>query len=327
MALDKLDEKLIDDIYLIPVLLDDNAAIPEELKNVQFTRSSSENCMADIDDAIKHQIDQLKQSTLQAQEQSSVRWSKSFYKDTWNGIPGFEIELQMINLRSDEYPRTGEIGDYVNGCLLGSVMDFRQCVLEPDPESYNYGQDRQRRTNTYDASYGELHVIGKTLSVSYAIHTYYARAAHPNMSFKTFVFMLEPLIRIDSLSNIFKEPGKAFEVIQRIVRDKLCEPKEAVDGNEEVEYELDRDLVDRGTENWESISSFIFKEDGIEILFDPYQVASYAEGPQSAEVSYSDIWRMIRPEYLSALDKEHLQYNYFGYVDEATTVTGAAAVA
>jgi putative cell wall-binding protein len=38
-ALDRASEKLIDDIYLIPVILDDDASVPEQLSHIQHVRA------------------------------------------------------------------------------------------------------------------------------------------------------------------------------------------------------------------------------------------------------------------------------------------------
>src|SRR5689334_22163217 len=44
LALDKREEKLIDDIYIIPVLLDDDVRIPDQVRDVQCIRASDLRC-------------------------------------------------------------------------------------------------------------------------------------------------------------------------------------------------------------------------------------------------------------------------------------------
>ena len=46
LALSKADEKLPTDIYIIPILLDDDAQIPEQIKHIHCVRASDLNCQA-----------------------------------------------------------------------------------------------------------------------------------------------------------------------------------------------------------------------------------------------------------------------------------------
>jgi hypothetical protein len=59
LALDKLNEKLVEDIVVIPILLDDDAPIPEQIKSIHFTNANDSNCNAEIEDAIRHQLTRL----------------------------------------------------------------------------------------------------------------------------------------------------------------------------------------------------------------------------------------------------------------------------
>jgi len=64
---------------------------------------------------------------------------------------------------------------------------------------------------------------------------------------------------------------------------------------------LDQEWIDRGTQDWEDFGSFVFLPAGIGILFAPYQVACYADGPQFVEIPYERIKLFMRNEYVSAL--------------------------
>ena len=100
--------------------------------------------------------------------------------------------------------------------LLTSLFEHRADKFKPSPDSFNYGQDRFSRTHTYDAHCTEPVIVGKVVSIQYSIHWYGARAAHPNQHFQTYSFLLEPLILIESLSDIFREPDVALVLIQAL---------------------------------------------------------------------------------------------------------------
>jgi hypothetical protein len=117
LVLDKLEEKLFDDIYAIPVLLDDDAIIPDELRKLHFTKASDSSCAAQIEDAIRHQLTKLGVSIQETQAHSKVKWASSVYRDAWNGAPGYEAEFQLLSLTSPEYPKVSEITTVIRGAL------------------------------------------------------------------------------------------------------------------------------------------------------------------------------------------------------------------
>lgn len=305
LALDKLTEKLIDDIYIIPVLLDDNLQLPDELTSIQAIHASDLNSHEKIASSINHQLDRFGVKTEKIQQQSDIHWSFKKRKESWDGLPGYEVELELINFQSDKYDNISDISEFINGNLIQSLFNYRADKLIQSPEFFNYGQNKYIRTNTYDAYCNEPKIKGKIVTVQYAINWYGAGAAHPNHFFSTFSFALEPLFKISALSDIFTNPDTALNEFQAEVKHQLYQMRLGDDSEEK--FSLDPEWVDRGTDSWEAFEAYIFGEEGIEILFAPYQVAAYACGPQFAKVNYAKIVKLIRAEYKSLLEIEHIR--------------------
>jgi hypothetical protein len=299
LALDRAFEKLGDDIYIIPVILDEEVAIPEQLRDVQVTKITQEGWEKEVADAIRHQLARLGTDVELAQELSNVRWHSTVYKDRWDGLPGYEVEFKLLHFSSEEYPNISEITDIIRGELLSEVMGFRKVKFEIEPDRFSYGQHRLRRTNSYDAHSGDPAVVGKMLSVSYGIYTYFAGAAHPNHGFKTFTFLLDPLIRVDKLDELFTDPSAALALIQAEVRKQLLNPPEA---EENEDSRLDKEWVLKGTQTWEQFDAFALTEDGISLVFAPYAVAPYAYGPQTAKIPYPLVVDLLKREFAHALE-------------------------
>jgi hypothetical protein len=196
LAFDKRAEKLIDDIYLIPVLLDDGLQVPHQMKDLQFIRASDSRCYELIEDAMRHQLERLGFERREIQEKEQVYWTSIVKREEWDGIPGYEVELQFLEFQSDLYTSVSEISDYIKGDLLRYLFERRGDKFTPSPDLFNYGQDKVVRTNTYDAYYSEPSIVGKVISIPYPIHWFGAGAAHPNHHFKTYSFLLEPVIQI-----------------------------------------------------------------------------------------------------------------------------------
>ena len=296
LALDKAKEKLATDIYLIPVLLDDDALIPDELKYVQSVSASAHDCVDRIEDAIRHQLQQLGASVAEAQSRADVRWSHSSYRERWEGLPGYETEFKLVHFSSDRYPKIGEVTDIIRGALLETVSDYRAAKLEQDHNLFNFGQEPHSRTNTWEAFPAEPKIIGKVLSTQYSVHWYGAGAAHPNHFFIPFRFLLEPLFRIRDLRNLFEDGTKALALIQNSVREQLLTP--LPDGD----AALQEDWVSRGTADWDSLTCFAFEKDGVEFSFAPYQVGPYARGPQFAKEPFDTIKELMKPWLKNSLE-------------------------
>jgi hypothetical protein len=306
IALDKYEEKIVGDIYLIPVLLDAGADLPEQIKTIQCVKAWEDDPRVTIVDAVAHQLSTIGAQVEAIQESSKVRWTRSAYKESWDGLPGYEIDLSTVNLYSTEYSNIEDISAYFRGKILALLMQEREIKFSQSTDVYNFGQERQRRTNTFDGYCADLIIVGKILTLQSAIHHYWAGAAHGNMEFLTASFILDPVVYIPSLKVIFQDEKAAFDVVCRHVRESLV--TSALDGSEKNTIPRDTGWVDLGTRDWDSFSSFIFKEKGIEVLFPPYQVDCYAAGPQFGFIRYEDLVKHLRPEFAAALGIEYLVF-------------------
>ena len=305
MALDIFTEKLIDDIYLIPILLD-KVTIPDEIKQFQYVDTNDPNCLKRIAESLNYQTDKLGVTRKEVQEKGNISWTSGIIKEVWDGLPGYEVELEFLTFQSDVHSNISEINAYIKGTILEGLFRSRAVKLEQSPDRFNFIQDRFSRTDTYSAYCGEPYIAGKVTTVQYTIDWYGAGAAHPNHHFETYSFILDPIILIENLETIFKDPETAFKVIQEITRKQLYNVR--IDGGSSDEIiELDREHINSGTEAWKDFSSFVFLPDKIEILFAPYQIAAYAFGSHNVSISYDQIVLYMNDGYISALGLEYIK--------------------
>jgi hypothetical protein len=293
IALDKATEKLASDIYLIPVRLDDSAPLPEEMKHIQTVDAGDSNCIEKIDDAIRHQLQEARQSTSDLQGSSEVYWSTSNYSESWDGQPGYQAEFSLFSFSSAKYPKVGQITDIVRGGLLSDVLSYRSIKLSQDTETFSFGQESYLRTNTWEAFPSEPSIVGRVLSFHHSVHSYGAGAAHGNMHFQTHSFLLDPVISIESLASVVSDPDYALAAIQTLIQKQLLNPTD--------DLELPEYWVFEGTQNWEALRNFTFNESGLKFYFAPYQVGPYAAGPQFAEVPYQQCATLLVPWLRDAL--------------------------
>lgn len=171
--------------------------------------------------ALTYQLRRLGKERIAAQDEGGITWTKRKITESWDGLPGYEVELEYFEFQSTEYPNISQVGDYIKGQFLVSLFDHRAVKLTLETPHFNYRQTRFLRTNTYDAHCAEPVINGKIMSIQYNVDWYGAGAAHPNHHFDTYNFLLDPLVLIKSLSEIFKAPDEALKFVQERTREQL----------------------------------------------------------------------------------------------------------
>ena len=304
MALDMLQEKLIDDIYIIPVILDDDVTMPVELSGIQYVKASDPECKTLIVGALNHQIERLNSRRNQIQQKEDITWTTRTIDESWDGLPGYNVKIQYLELHSGHIRNIHEISEYIKGEFLSTLFQHRVYRIRQSPEFFKYDQNKYSRTNNYDAFCGEPTIIGNLISIQYAINWYGAGAMHPNHSFRAFNFLLEPLVPIESLIELFEDPKEVFPILQEEVRkclyEILCDSESATSRSKRR-----REWINKGTENWDGLDTFAFTETGLEIMFAPYRVADYASGSHSCFIPYTMLVPSMKSHYVNEMKLGH----------------------
>lgn len=295
LALDKFEEKVVGDIYIIPVQLD-AGEYPHLLKGIQFLRVADEEVNEKLLASIKSANHTAKAKAEAVQVKSEVRWTVTEAKSSYNGIPGYSTSINRITVSSAKYPNVSEISDHINGALSEYSMDARSSSLTPNPEHFNLMQSEWQRTDTFDAIFLSAQVVGRVLAVTYSLHWYRAGAAHPVHSPRTFNYLLEPVHFLGKISDLFST-DEALSVLRELTEVRLVEAlyEEGVD-----DHSLD--WIRTGTKDWKCFSNFALGEDGLNLQFSSYQVACYAAGMPSVLIPYSELTPYFNDTVLYALN-------------------------
>jgi TIR domain-containing protein/uncharacterized protein DUF3298 len=295
-AFDKMREKLVDDIFIVAILHDTND-IPERFREFHCLHASDADFQSQLERSLNTQIERLGGREVEQQNEEEIYWSKHTRREVWDGIPGYEIEIQTFQFKSDRYANVEDIGEYVTGVFLREFFRHRENRLQPSPDLHNYAQDKFFRTDTYDAHCSGPTIKKRVLNLKYVVDWYGAGAAHPNHGFVTFAFVLDPLILIERLAMIFEDADEALAIIRDECRSQL-----------RLNEHLDDEWIERGTAEWDAYAAFVFGEEGIELSFSPYQVGAYAVGPQFALVPYLKVVGGMKREFQTALGIQYLRH-------------------
>ncbi len=304
LALRKLEENLVDDIFIVPVLVGNSLAIPDELKDIHCLAFEDAALDKKLVESIEHQFARIGKELKKTQEQERVYWSKDIRVEEWDGLPGYHFEYTNFSFSSSESKNIGEFGEFVRVSFLNDLFETRQIKFCQETDRFNYGQEKWSRQNTFYAHCDDPIIVGRALSLNYVVSNYYARAAHPVHWHRTFNFVIEPAHSINSFSQLLNgDADQTFGRIQELVRRELLnyEVSSQDESEEDAPYKLDKEQVFRGTESWNDLKAFVLNKDNVEFYFGSYQVAAYAFGMPHIALSYGEIEDQLKDQYKFAL--------------------------
>lgn len=302
VALDRLSEMLTDDIFIVPVLLDAEVTRPTELAHLHYVLASQADCRERIVDAIHEQQKKLGVARSNTSKPGLLSWNVTTQRDSWDGLPGYELSVQFIDVSSNKYVGVDDIARVVRGYFVEQVLEQRAIKFDQAPGRFHHAQDRGLRTNGYDVTCGRPSHVGDVLTIPYQISWYGAGAAHPNNGYKVFNFYLQPVSMLPSLKHLFEDSDAAFSIMQQESRSRLNEIK-----HEGVSI-FDPKYLAEGTASWESFSIHGYVEDGIRLFFPNYQIGPYAVGSHVITIPFRSVLALMRPEFISAFSLEGLRY-------------------
>jgi hypothetical protein len=130
------------------------------------------------------------------------------------------------------------------------------------------------------------------ISVVFNVGSYSAGAAHPNSYSEVVNFDLRNGKQL-KLADLFRPGSKHLQSIAAYcIADLKKQGKQQ--GGESI---LDDDWIQRGAApDTENYGSWTMGRKGLGIIFDSYQVAAYAAGPQHVLVPYSALKQMIKTD-------------------------------
>jgi hypothetical protein len=130
------------------------------------------------------------------------------------------------------------------------------------------------------------------ISVVFDVGSYSAGAAHPNSYSEVVNFDLRNGKQL-KLADLFQPGSKHLQSIATYcIADLKKQGKKQ--GEESM---LDDDWIQRGAgPDAENYGSWTIGKKGLGIIFDSYQVAAYAAGPQHVLVPYSALKDLIKPD-------------------------------
>jgi hypothetical protein len=172
------------------------------------------------------------------------------------------------------------LNQQVKELIQKEVAAFKKDFEPPDEVMSEMG-------SYYDASYEVELASNNLVSIYFGVSTYGEGAAHPNHNSLVFNYDLSAG-RTLNLSDLFKPNSNYLDVISRYSINAL---------KKKLGPDPDMEWIQKGAgaeaanyQNWN------LKRTGLTVMFDPYQVASYAEGQHEVLIPYSVLKGVIDPQ-------------------------------
>lgn len=176
--------------------------------------------------------------------------------------------------------RLVKLNQALRNLITGEVNSFRKDFRAPEERTFSEG-------SSFESSYAVDLATNNLVSIEFVIETYFEGAVHGNNDALVFNYDLN-LGRSLSLAELFKPNSNYLNLISDYCIKAL---------RKELAPDPDDDWIGRGAgASRENYKNWNITRRGLQITFDPYQVASFAEGPHQVLVPYSVLKSVIDPQ-------------------------------
>ncbi|HUQ33627.1 MAG TPA: DUF3298 domain-containing protein [Pyrinomonadaceae bacterium] len=186
-----------------------------------------------------------------------------------------------------KYPQTlgvrannlAQLNTALKNLITEQINGFKKDFQPPEERMGTMG-------SSFDSGYTVELATDDLVSINFGISTYFEGAAHPNYNAVTFNYWLGTGQTL-SLGDLFKPGVYYLDIISSLSIKAL---------RKRLGPEIDDDWIQKGAGAApENYKSWNITRRGLKITFDPYQVASYAQGPQEVIIPYSSMKSIIDP--------------------------------
>lgn len=176
--------------------------------------------------------------------------------------------------------RLAKLNQELKNLITAGVSEFKGYYQTP-------GERYGPTGSYYDAAYSVTLATNNLVSIAFGISTYGEGAAHPNHNTLVFNYDLN-MGRALTLGDLFKSDSNYLAVISGYAIREL---------KKKLGPDPDTDWIERGAgAKEENYKNWNLTRSGLQVTFDPYQVASYAEGEHVVVIPFAVLKDLIDPQ-------------------------------
>lgn len=283
-ALEYFEEKLEDDIYLIPIKIN-KCEVPDSLSKFQWIEFKNTEAFDQIRQSLKIQQEKYlyyERKKIGCNEKYEIEEFTSEEKISGKFLTS-EITTSKINFKDTTNNSLVEINNIINGEISGYIVNSRRTIFDHDfensvmPELNNW---------SFDTSISSNFTNSKVVSLIQNFYEY-TGGAHGNYGVVGLNYYLNPAIKIE-LQNLFEyeDQKNILEFISNYCLEDICK-NHLEDENEIEKYRNNNEssfFENSLDPNWENFDNFLISKKSIDIIFNPYQILPYSFGAPSVSI-------------------------------------------
>jgi len=296
-AIQNLRYKKPDDIYVIPLLLEE-CEVPFEIAGkLQYVDLSNDKSWPAVRQALATAAKQLEIAITEGEQVGVFRFFTETIKERRNGAPGYDIDVAYPRLFCpDAEDAAAQLSAIFAGRAATVASKNRMSSWGQMPELFggheatkDDGEFSWNNNGRWD-SFEITHASTSFFSLSYSVSWYGARAAHPNHHFENFNFALiesRPVAVV--FEDFFINPASARSLISahcvKALQQEFWKRTNQKPDPTEVEW------IESGckADSPDAFACFTLNRDGFTFYFAPYEVSAYALGSWTVQMSFYDL--------------------------------------
>ncbi|EBD5924506.1 DUF3298 domain-containing protein, partial [Salmonella enterica subsp. enterica serovar Derby] len=302
-AIEKLKYYKPDDIFVIPLLIDDSQ-VPSYISNkIQFIDFKRNDGWEIFDRSLRLAASQQNLEIVQGIQFGLFTFKTNILKEEYKQIPGHDIEISYPVINNSKNSKSSDtLSKYFEGRAVRILFNNR---TSPWPLEFDWNKEyKSTYTDSYYESYNIAFCNDSVISILHTINWYGAGAAHPNTAFEVsnFVITDNDYSYKFSIYDLFNNEDSQ-EAISKIKR-KLIEdaPRVYWERTGEKAEQSDMDWFTTGVEN-SDLSNFTLNQSGFTFHFPPYELHCYALGSWEFFISFFEVIDHLKKDSIYQLIK------------------------
>jgi hypothetical protein len=209
---------------------------------------------------------------------ASIRFAPRLIRDA-NRKLRYTIKAKYPQAIGAKDARTQKLNQTIRDLITAQVNDFKKDFQPPE--------ERMGTAGSYlESSYVILLTTNELVSIYFGIDTYFEGAAHGGHNSLVLNYDLNSG-KMLSLAELFKPNSNYLSLISNYSIKSLTK---------KLGPDPDTEWIQKGAgAEQENYKNWTITRRGLEVTFDQYQVASYAQGPQEVVIPYSVLKNVIDP--------------------------------
>lgn len=283
-AFERLRQKLPDDIYIIPLLLETCQIPPHISERIQYIDLRSEVAWNLVLKSLRLAAEQQQIELVEGVKAGLFQMYTDKLVEKRAEQPKYELSVQKVRFESTSHVvQARELSNLFAGYSQDQLIEFRSQAWENSKGREGW----EEIGSDLDSQISIAFANSKMLSLWTIRHTYFAGTAHGNYHYETHNFLTQPELLKLNLFSFFENMSDGLKRFSEICVAEVA--KEYAAKGMEVTEDVMRDIELGAGPDERNFRAFTFDDTKFNVLFAPYQVGPYVVGSFEAKVKYEDL--------------------------------------